>query len=299
MDLLQKSQDNLKTSYYEVGIIFRNEVLGSKSQTDIGVKHVRQKSEKAILKELGKPMPESDKLDRLVDYNKFKDEVDQKVEELDEDSVTVFVRNTKNELIFRSYVLKGFLKATASKMNGKILDVKNAKSLMNNHVTIRPEEIPIIFPEGKTVEDISVSARPLLAQTPMGPRSAIARSEMVPAGCGFRAMIQVTDPSKLSEAYLREILEQGHSDGISQWHNSGEYGIFDYTLRRIPDEEVEIAQSFFELSPEDKEKALSALERIPSLMETKMKEMNFVPKKKKAKKKAKKEEVIEAEVMAT
>lgn len=61
--------------------------------------------------------------------------------------------------------------------------------------------------------------RPLRAQTPMGERVSIAKSESVPAGATAEFEIECLDP-KL-EDMVRECLDYGAKRGLGQWRNSG------------------------------------------------------------------------------
>ena len=61
--------------------------------------------------------------------------------------------------------------------------------------------------------------RPLRAQTPMGERVSIAKSESVPAGTTAEFEIECLDP-KL-EDMVRECLDYGAKRGLGQWRNSG------------------------------------------------------------------------------
>lgn len=61
--------------------------------------------------------------------------------------------------------------------------------------------------------------RSLRAQTPMGERISIAKSETVPAGSTIEFEVECLDP-KL-EDMVRECLNYGRMRGIGQWRNSG------------------------------------------------------------------------------
>lgn len=61
--------------------------------------------------------------------------------------------------------------------------------------------------------------RSLRAQTPMGERISIAKSETVPDGSTIEFEVECLDP-KL-EDMVRECLNYGRMRGIGQWRNSG------------------------------------------------------------------------------
>ena len=61
--------------------------------------------------------------------------------------------------------------------------------------------------------------RSLRAQTPMGERISIAKSETVPEGSTIEFEVECLDP-KL-EDMVRECLNYGRMRGIGQWRNSG------------------------------------------------------------------------------
>lgn len=78
-----------------------------------------------------------------------------------------------------------------------------------------PREIPYDLHGMK----VDFCERPLRAQTPMGERVSIAKSESVPAGATAEFEIECLDP-KL-EDMVRECLDYGAKRGLGQWRNSG------------------------------------------------------------------------------
>ncbi len=84
-----------------------------------------------------------------------------------------------------------------------------------DRITVFPREIPYDLHGMK----LDFCERPLRAQTPMGERVSIAKSESVPAGSTAEFEIQCLDP-KL-EDMVRECLDYGVLRGLGQWRNSG------------------------------------------------------------------------------
>ena len=82
-------------------------------------------------------------------------------------------------------------------------------------IFVTPREIPYDLHGMK----VDFCERPLRAQTPMGERVSIAKSESVPAGATAEFEIECLDP-KL-EDMVRECLDYGAKRGLGQWRNSG------------------------------------------------------------------------------
>ena len=82
-------------------------------------------------------------------------------------------------------------------------------------IFVYPREIPYDLHGMK----MDYCERPLRAQTPMGERVSIAKSESVPAGSTVEFEIECLD-DKL-EDMVRECLDYGKKRGLGQWRNSG------------------------------------------------------------------------------
>lgn len=73
--------------------------------------------------------------------------------------------------------------------------------------------------------------RPIRCETAQGPRVAIARSEMLPAGTTLEFDMEVLD-GELSEALLRELMDYGYYAGLGQWRGGG-CGRFRYEMVKL------------------------------------------------------------------
>jgi hypothetical protein len=142
-----------------------------------------------------------------------------------ERGTTVFHRLNGAACLF-DYQVKGFLKNAAQVLNGKVIGgTKNLKSKVNNTVFVTPRCILLVVPDGGAIEYLE---RPLRAETAQGPRIALARSEMIPAGSGFICRVEIW-PGDITGDTLTDLLDYGRVMGIGQWRN-GSYGQFEYTL---------------------------------------------------------------------
>jgi hypothetical protein len=135
---------------------------------------------------------------------------------------TDFFRDANNNPVLLDYQIKGFLKHSGKVHNGEH-GVKALRSKIDDLVFPRPRVIKlnVVGKEGTCV-------RPILAETPKGPRTGIARSIELLEGTSFECDIKVKG-SQITEALLRELLDYGEDMGIGQWRNGG-HGRFHYEL---------------------------------------------------------------------
>jgi hypothetical protein len=144
-----------------------------------------------------------------------------------ERGTTVFHRLLDGRACLMNYHLLGFLKEAGKVQNGKVTGgVKALRSKVSQGIFISPRFIPLCVPAG---EDVDYLERPLRAETAMGPRVALARSEMLPAGTSFTCGLEVL-AGEITEEVLRDLLDYGWFRGLGQWRNSGAYGTFRYEL---------------------------------------------------------------------
>lgn len=115
----------------------------------------------------------------------------------------------------------GSLKAISAK--GPSSAVKNYKQVIGAAVLIQPRRIPIRL-SGPTF-DIE---RPLRAETPLGPRVALASSVAAPAGSSMTFTVDVLG-DKVTLAMLEEWFSYGARKGMGQWRSGG-WGRFDYAI---------------------------------------------------------------------
>ena len=158
---------------------------------------------------------------------------DDEAESLTEDEAlekgtTVFHKHPEGRYLLFNYQQKGFVKEVARIFNGH-QGVKNMRNKVANLLWVHPRRIYLNLPEGAEVDYLE---RPLRAETAQGPRVALARSEMLPAGTWFECYLRVYK-SDLTEELLRDLLSFGRDQGLGQWRSSGIYGTFRYTLTAL------------------------------------------------------------------
>jgi len=127
---------------------------------------------------------------------------------------------------FLNYQVKGMLKEAGRALNG-VLNFNALRSKVDTYVFVTPREIPI---NGELAD--KPLERPLRAETAKGPRTSLARSEMIKEGAEITCKIEViqTPKVKITEELLRALLDYSTRKGLGQWRNSGIYGQFEYTL---------------------------------------------------------------------
>lgn len=120
------------------------------------------------------------------------------------------------------------LRRAAGTKSGKL---KAHKKIIDGMIFPSPRKIPLIVPEGVETGNCQ---RPLRAETPQGPRVALADSETVPAGTVIEFEVTLLEPTKKAgmptiEECLIEWLEYGALRGLGQWRNSGK-GTFTFEI---------------------------------------------------------------------
>lgn len=152
-------------------------------------------------------------------------EVDNIKAQAAEERTTIFPKTADGTPFIYDYQIKGMFKdsckalATAGKAGypgGKhCAALKAYKKAIDGLIFVSPREIPYNLHGLK----MGFCERPLRAQTPMGERVSIAKSESVPAGATAEFEIECLD-EKL-EDMVRECLDYGAKRGLGQWRNSG------------------------------------------------------------------------------
>ena len=141
-------------------------------------------------------------------------------EEVFEKGMTVFSRNEDGNPIVWDYQWKGYFKDACGMLRNATGSVSSKltayKKKIDGLVFLKERKVPLILPEGA---DMGECQRPLRADTPQGPRVALAYSETVPAGTTqeFTVVLLKDDMEKV----LREWLDYGFLHGTGQWRNSG------------------------------------------------------------------------------
>ncbi len=140
------------------------------------------------------------------------------VDEVVENTMTVFPRDVDGRPFLYDYQIKGFFKDTCGGLrrvkSTKSAGLKAFKKEIDKLIFPFPRQIPINF-----VGEIGHCQRPLRASTAQGDRVALANSEEVPAGATVEFEIKMWSDDH--EALVREWLDYGIYSGIGQWRNSG------------------------------------------------------------------------------
>jgi hypothetical protein len=118
------------------------------------------------------------------------------------------------------YQIKGFFKDACGSLRNadgtKSKELKAYKTRIDGLIFVAPRFIPAVLPEGG---GIGVCERSLRADTPMGPRVSLIRSETIPVGTTFDVQIKVLNHTLLP--LVTEWLAYGAYRGLGQWRNSG------------------------------------------------------------------------------
>jgi len=193
----------MKTTVYRVSLVTTTPMLGSQPTVDIATEFIAGKA--------GIELPE--------------DEVLTLPQEL-EKGTTVFHKLDGAPVLF-DYQIKGFMKEAARASNGRVRGgVKNLAAKVEQYVFICPRVITMNV-DGMTID---YCVRPLRAETARGPRTAIARSEMLPAGVKIDFQLSVVYGA-LEQEVLEDLLDYGELKGLGQFRNGG-YGRFEYVLEK-------------------------------------------------------------------
>jgi len=199
----------MEAKIYHVKFTFITELLGTQPSRDIATEYLAGK-----FIENGGMLPE-DELTSLP--------------EMVERGTTVFHR-VAGQPVMWNYQIKGFVKEAGRLLSGMktVGSVKALRSKIDNFVFVEPRFIPINLLSGT---EIGYLERPLRAETAQGPRVAIARSEMIPAGAWVECRFRVIEQSPITEDILRELLTYAELKGFGQWRNGG-YGQATFEMRR-------------------------------------------------------------------
>lgn len=152
-------------------------------------------------------------------------EVDNIKAQAAEERTTIFPKTADGTPFIYDYQIKGMFKdsckalATAGKAGypgGKhCAALKAYKKAIDGLIFVSPREIPYNLHGLK----MGFCERTLRAQTPMGERVSIAKSETVPAGSTIE--FEVTCLDQKLEDVVRECFDYGTLRGLGQWRNSG------------------------------------------------------------------------------
>lgn len=193
----------METEQIKIKITFLTPVLGSQPTRDVASEYIASKF--------------TDNAGELP-----ADEAESLPESL-ERGTTVFHKHNGVPVFF-DYQVKGFLKESGRIFNG-LQGVKALRSKIDNLVFVNPRIIPLHLPDGAEIEYME---RPLRAETAQGPRVALARSEMLPAGTWFEITLEVYK-GQVDREIIRDLLTYGSRKGLGQWRNGG-FGRFEFEI---------------------------------------------------------------------
>ena len=202
---------------------------------------------------------ESEKIKHQVKYDNLTDDEMKEVEsnavmELEDKSWTGFHQsvdlpsddpNFGKHFIY-NYMIKGNLRYAASVFNGSSYEKdgnkkefpRNFKAKVTNAVFVGPRRVylplkedvdlePHTDEDGKETGFMRIKSsleRPLRAQTMQGPRTALAKSDYLPAGAELEfqlRLIGISGTNKVSAEHLQALLYYGQYNGLGQWRTAG------------------------------------------------------------------------------
>ena len=154
------------------------------------------------------------------------------VMEVTEKAMTVFPRLSEDELrdmgfdtdgdvpFTWDYQWKGYFKDSCGMLRNatgtKSSKFTAYKKKIDGLVFVKERKVPLVLPDGGCTGECR---RPLRADTPQGPRVALAYSETVPAGTTQEFTIVLLKDDM--EGLVHEWLDYGILHGTGQWRNSG------------------------------------------------------------------------------
>ena len=153
--------------------------------------------------------------------------------DLDEKGLTVFNRNSNDQLCLMGHQIKGFFKAALLALKAQT-KIAAPKAKVDTLLFVEPRYIPITRDDQPLRDEDEVCERPLRAQTMQGERVTLAASEQIndPWTVEFEVSMIPSEGTKRSEALTWEAVETaldyGAYHGLCQWRNAG-YGRFLWT----------------------------------------------------------------------
>lgn len=132
-----------------------------------------------------------------------------------------------------NYQIRGMFKDSCGLLSrsryGLSADMSAYKKVIDGGIMVHPRRIAIELPEYYYDEDgvlrqcdpdnLPILQRPLRISGPSGERTALASSEMIPAGSSIKFCIEYADPR--NRDVIVEWLNYGSEHGIGAWRNSG------------------------------------------------------------------------------
>jgi hypothetical protein len=155
--------------------------------------------------------------------------------------VTVFHKLSDGRSCIMDHQIKGFFKNACSAMRdvpkSESSKIKAYKKKIDLNIFIKQRKIKFI-----DASDITIFQRPLRADTPQGPRTALSASERIEAGAKLEFDIEILVPDYYP--VVCEWLDYGKYNGLGQWHN-GSMGRF--LWEELDDEGNKIAGNISEI----------------------------------------------------
>lgn len=207
----------MKYTKYTVRVTFETEVLGgSPLDAEVYSNYVAAKA----------PVPTEAVSDEVATIQNAVELAKAKADALDIKGRTVFRRDADGKPVFVDYMWKGFFKEAWQAMR-QVPDSESSrrtggKSKITDLLFVEPRFVVLHVPDG---EKEGTLERPLRADTPLGPRVALAGSELLPIGTWCELTITVLSSTVISRALLEEWLDYGRWLGMGQWRSGG-YGRF-------------------------------------------------------------------------
>ena len=147
------------------------------------------------------------------------------VEQIEEKGWTGFHVDAEKGLFIYNYMIKGFIKNAANVFkDDPEIKVKAFRSKIDDLLFIAPRKIFLGMKES-----VNYLERPIRVMTMQGPRVALIRSDICPAGTALGFQIRIFIQEKFKVEHIRRLFAYGEDLGLGQWRNGG-YGQFK-TLR--------------------------------------------------------------------
>jgi hypothetical protein len=138
------------------------------------------------------------------------------VQTLEDKGHTGFHKDDKGCFIY-NYMMKGFL-CESARTNKTFGVLKQLQDKFKRHVFVQPRRIRLPEPSG-------VLERPLRAQTALGPRVCLARSDYLAEGTKIKFEVEILDVAGITKGCLEQVLDYGSRIGLGQWRSGG-FGTF-------------------------------------------------------------------------
>ncbi|MFA4972992.1 MAG: hypothetical protein WC683_10280 [bacterium] len=199
-----------------------------------------------------------------ADADELEDELKTLPPLLDEEGEQVrvrstFHRNADNEPCIYGYLVMANLQEACQVLrmgdtkgpDGKPLGLESKKlttyqkSIRTNLFVLAPQRLITLNAAGAEwpipadpaappydAKNLPIMVRPLRANTPQGPRVAIAASDFVPAGTTLNFHISLLNTGKVTEAMLIEWLDYGAQHGLGQWR-AAQWGTYYFELEPV------------------------------------------------------------------